>query len=110
MKELDDASKFERLEILPDKYLNFVINFQYKIKSVLKSLHEKERFTNMVYKKVSSVGCRPGILYRQAKVHKPVISNSPSPSFRPILDAINTPSYKLAKFLVPVLPALAINE
>ena len=42
MKELDDASKFERLEILPDKHLNFVINFQYKIKSVLKSLHEKK--------------------------------------------------------------------
>ena len=61
MKELDDASKFERLEILPDEHLNFVINFQYKIKSILKSLHEKERFTDMVYKKVSSVGCRPGI-------------------------------------------------
>ena len=31
-------------------------------------------------------------------------------SFRPILDAINTPSYKLAKFFVPVLSPLTINE
>ena len=62
----------------------------------------------MLYKKILPVGCRPGILYGQAKVHKPVISNGPS--FRPILEAINTLSYKLAKFLVPILSPLAINE
>ena len=29
---------------------------------------------------------------------------------RPIIDAINTPSYKLAKFFVPILSPLVINE
>ena len=57
---------------------------------------------------MSPVGCLSGILYGQAKVHKPVINNFPS--FRPILDAINLPSYKLAKFLVPILSVLTINE
>ena len=109
MKELlCDTSKFERLEIPPDKYLNFAINSQDKIKSILKSVHDKESLTHMLYKKISPVGFRSGILYGQAKVRKPVINNCPS--FRPILDAINTPSYKLAIYLVPILSPLAINE
>ena len=48
MKELwSDISKFQRLEIPPDKYLNFVINSQDKIKSILKSLRDKESLTDM---------------------------------------------------------------
>ena len=109
MKELwSDTRKFQRLEIQPDKYLNFVINSQDKIKSILKSLRDKESLTDMLYKKISPVRRCPGILYGQAKVQKPVINNCP-PSSR-ILDAINTPSYKLAKFLVSILSSLTINE
>ena len=109
MKELlSDTSKFECLEISPDKHLNFVINSQDKIQNILKSLHDKESLTEMLYNKISLVGCHPRILYSQAKVHKPVIDNCPS--FRPILDAVNTPSDKLAKFLVPILSPLVINE
>ena len=43
-----------------------------------------------------------------AKVHKPVTDRCPS--LRPILSAINTPSYKLAKFLVPLLTPLTSND
>ena len=43
-----------------------------------------------------------------AKVHKPVITQCPS--LRPILSAINTPSYKLAKFLVLLLTPLTSND
>ena len=32
------------------------------------------------------------------------------PKFRPILSAINTPGYKLAKFLVPILEPLTHND
>ena len=109
MKELwSDVSKFQCLEIPSDKYLNFVINSQDKIKSIIKSLRDKESLTDMLYKKISPVRHCRGILYGQAKVQKPVISNCPS--VRPVLDAINTPSYKLAKFLVPILSPLTINE
>ena len=52
MKELlGDTSKFECLEIPPNKHLNFVINSHDKIKSILKSLHEKESLTDLLYKK-----------------------------------------------------------
>ena len=87
--------------------MNFIINSQKKIKNILKSLHKKESLTDMLYKKILPVEYCPGILYGQAKVHKPVIKNCLS--FRSILDVINTPSYQLAKFLVPVLSPLAIN-
>ena len=54
------------------------------------------------------IGTRPGILYGQPKVHKTVINNIPQ--FRPILSAINTPVYKLAKYLVPILSPLTVND
>ena len=47
-------------------------------------------------------------MYRLCKVHKDIVDNCPP--FRPILSAINTPTYKLAKFLVPILKSLTSNE
>ena len=47
-------------------------------------------------------------MYGLAKVHKIVTDNLPS--FRTILSAIGTPTYKLAKFLVPILEPLTTNE
>ena len=43
-----------------------------------------------------------------AKMHKPVADRCPS--FPPILSAINTPSCKLAKFLVPLLTPLTSKD
>ena len=109
MKKLSSGtSKFERLEILPDKLLNFVINSQGKIKYILNILHDNEGLTDMLYKKLWPVGCHPGILYGQAKALKPVSNNCPT--FRPVLDAINTPSSNFTKFLLPILSPLTINE
>ena len=47
-------------------------------------------------------------MYGLAKVHK--IITDVLPSFRSILSAIDTPTYKLAKFLVPILEPLSTNE
>ena len=47
-------------------------------------------------------------MYGLCKVHKDIIDNCPP--FQPILSAINTPTYKLAKFLVPILKSLTSNE
>ena len=49
-----------------------------------------------------------GLLYGLCKVHKPTVDGSPP--FRPILSAIDTPTYNLAKFLVPYLTPLGKNE
>ena len=109
MKELlNDTTKFERLEIAPDKHFNFVINSQAKIKNILKRIPDKESLADMLHKKALPVRCCHGILNDQAKVHRPAIYNCPS--FRPLLDAITTPLYKLAKFLVPILSPLTMNK
>ena len=47
-------------------------------------------------------------MYGSAEVHKIVTDGLPS--FSPILSAIGTPAYKLAKFLVPMLQPLTANE
>ena len=47
-------------------------------------------------------------MYELFKVHKVIVDNCPA--FRPTLSAINTPTYKLAKFLVPILKSLTSNE
>ena len=60
------------------------------------------------YKKIKAVGSRPGILYGLCKVHKAI--TDVCPPFRPILSAIGTPSYKLAKLLVPKLSRVTSNE
>ena len=54
------------------------------------------------------VGTRTGIMYGICKVYKDIIDNCPP--FWPNLSAINTPTYKLAKFLVPILKSLTSNE
>ena len=50
----------------------------------------------------------PGILYGNPKVHKTVVNNTPK--FRPILSAINAPTYTLVKYLNPILSPLTNNE
>ena len=47
-------------------------------------------------------------MYGLCKVHKAV--NDICPPFRPILSAIGTPSYKIAKFLFPKLSSITFNE
>ena len=46
--------------------------------------------------------------YGLCKVHKVVTEGIPP--FRPILSAINTPAYHVAKFFVPVLSNLTKNK
>ena len=46
--------------------------------------------------------------YGCAKIHKPV--KDAAPSFRPILSAMGTRTYKLSKFFLPLLTPLTLNE
>ena len=71
-------------------------------------MYEKRCFTKSEYLKACPTGSKPDIFYGQAKVHKPLENNCPS--FRPILSAIGTPIYHLAKFIVPILKPLTENE
>ena len=57
---------------------------------------------------VKPVGTRPGIIYGNCKVDKQQVAGCPP--FWPILSALQTPTYELAKFLVPILNPLTKNE
>ena len=73
----------------------------------LKILETKKQIFIEQYKDLSPLVSRPRIMYGLAKVHKIVTDGLPS--FRPILSTIGTPTYKLAKFLVPMLELLTTN-
>ena len=54
------------------------------------------------------VGSRPGVTYVSCKVHKASVVDFLL--FRLILATLNTPTYKLKKFLAPILKPLTTNE
>ena len=59
------------------------------------------------YKKLKPRASSFGVLYGFCKTHKKVLDKCPP--FRPILSAIKTPSYNLAKFLVPLIELITKN-
>ena len=104
---LSDSSKFQKLSIHQNKVLKHILHMENRIIDVLKKFKKKQ----IIYVKkydLYHVGSSPGILYRRAKIHKPIKDGFPS--FRPILSAIGTPTYKLSTFFVPILTPLTLNE
>ena len=55
------------------------------------------------------MGTRPEIMCGSCKVQKKKCVDS-SPPFRPILSALQAPTYKLSKYLVPILESLITNK
>ena len=88
--------------------LNFSINIERNINNYLNRLEKSRSLSTKQYKKIKAVGSKPGILYGLCKVQKTI--TDVCPPFRPILSAIESPSYKLAKFLVPKLSSITFNE
>ena len=93
----NDRSKFEKVSIDQDKILNHVIAMEKRITDVFKNpITKKREISHEQYKELGPSDSRPGIMYGLAEVHK--ILTDGLPSFRPILSAISTPTYKLANF------------
>ena len=105
---LKDSSKCKSIPVAPDKDLNYVINSEKRVTDLLKKLKNKNAISEETYNKLRPVGSKPGTLYGSAKVHKPLKNGLPP--FRPILSVIGTPTYKMAKCLVPVLPDITQHE
>ena len=61
-----------------------------------------------MHKSIKPVGTGPRTMCGICKVHKQEVDGCPP--FRPILSALQTPTYNLAKFLVPILDPLTKNE
>ena len=76
--------------------------------SGIKLIIIKEIIDKSTYKSINPIGSRPGILYGSGKIHKE--TRNGLPAFRPILSAIDTPTYKLSKFLLKFLTPSTANE
>ena len=70
----------------------------------LKLFKDLNVINSNVYQELFSSGSSYGVLYGLPKIHKTGVP------LRPILAAYNTPSYKIAKFLVPLLTPFSNNE
>ena len=99
---LDDSSKFSRLD---SDALEVCLKREGKLVRFLRdTLLKKKLISDEVYRELFSSGSTPGVLYGLPKVHK---DNCPA---RPILSAIGTYNYNLAKFFVPLLKPLTTNQ
>ena len=105
---LSDFKKFLKTSIVDDKHLNFIIGIEKKLTNLLKELKASEAISETDYKKLKPRGSSFGVLYGLCKTHKKVLDKCPP--LRPILSAIKTPSYNLAKFLVPLIEPITKNN
>ena len=100
-----DSEKFKKVHILPGKEIRFMLNQEKRFKTILSTLHKEGKISTEEFNKLNPVGSKPGILYGLSKIHKPLVNGLPK--VRPILSAIGTAGYNLAKFLVPLLNPIA---
>ena len=100
--------KFIQLNNDNSKWLNYIVNMQKKLKKHFETLENNKKISGDEFKSICPFGTGLGILYGLPKVHKIVIHSIPK--FRSRLAAIGTPVYKLAKFLIPILSALSVND
>ena len=85
-----------------------MINLEKKICEPFKELYRLDIIDKKTYDKLCPLGSHFGILYGLAKVHKQLKNNCLP--FRPILSALGTPTYNIAKFLVPIPKPLTNND
>jgi len=107
---LNDKSKFRPINFKGEHGdLKYILEKEKEIKKFLDTLLDSGVITKDDHKIMCPHGSAPGVLYGNCKVHK-AVSIGEVPPFRPILSAIDTPSYNLAKYLVPILSPLTSNQ
>ena len=98
---LNDVSKFQRVSTP----LPVILRRQEdKLNNFLRPLLKQSIIDEATYRSLYSSSAQPGRLYGLLKTHKPDLP------LRPILSALNTFNYNLAKYLVPILAPLTTNE
>ena len=85
-----------QLPIDEGKQINYIINLESKLKYRFKVLKNEDKISGKEFDSILPTGTTPWILYVNPKVHKTVVNNAPK--LRPILPAINTSTYLLAKY------------
>ena len=87
--------------VVDDKHFIFIIGIEKRLTHLHKELKTSETISEIDYKRLKLRGSSFGALYSLCETHKKVLDKCP-PS-RPILSAIKTHHYSLAKFLVPLI-------
>ena len=105
---LSDQRKFEKVTLRNYAFLNFVVNQEKRKDTIFKNLVDSNSMSKEMHKFIKQVGTRPGIMYGNCKVHKQQVDGYPP--FQPILSALQTSTYNLAKLLVPILNPFTKNE
>ncbi|RUM27936.1 MAG: hypothetical protein DSY42_09165, partial [Aquifex sp.] len=103
IEKTEEILKYKtKLKFIKGDWLKHVVRLEDKLNRLLRSVKNKlpENFDEWLF----ASGSAPGILYGLPKVHK---TGCP---IRPILSAINTFNYNLAKFFVPILFTLTTNS
>jgi len=96
---LNDKTKFKPIK---GDWFKYIISLEDKLNRNLRKI--KNKLTDVTYNFLFASGSMPGRLYGLPKIHKlgcPI---------RPILSAIGTFNYNLAKFFVPILSNLTTNQ
>lgn len=101
MDILSDTCKFIKVTTT-DIFLT-TLHIEDKINRFLNKLKTAGAISNEIYKQLYASGSSPGLLYGLAKIHK---NNVP---MRPILAAYKTATYKLGKFLIPLIEPFTQN-
>lgn len=96
---VSDPSKFK---VINSDMPTTILKYEDKLNRMLRSV--KQDIGDVNFNFMYASGSRPGHLYGLPKVHKP---HTP---LRPILSAIGTFNYNVAKFLVPLIAPLTTNE
>ena len=103
-KFLSDQSKFQKFALKDDNFLNFITSHEKRIDKVYKKLVDSTSMSGETRKYLKPLGTTPRIMYGSCTVHKKCVDGYPP--FKPISSAFKTPTYKLAKYLVPILEPL----
>ena len=101
---LSDQSKLQKIALKDDNFLNFITSQEKRIDKIYKKLVDSTSMSEETQKHLKPVGTIPAIMHGSCKVHKKHVTGCPP--FRPILSALQTPTYNLTKYLVPILETL----
>ena len=91
---LSDQSKFQKIALKDDNFLNFITSQEKRIAKIYKKLVDSDSMSEKTRKHLKPVGTRPGLMCVSCKVYKKCVDGCPP--FRPILPALQTSSYEVS--------------
>ena len=113
-KLFGDTNKFIKVAFYPkhkvNKEVRHLTDIESNIKHCLNDLLKNNYLSKVDYNYMKPCGSKPGVLYRLCKVYKKPDEPNRLPPLHPILSAIGTSSYNLAKFFVPILKEFTNSE